>query len=187
MAISLSDIHNAVRDYFSSLVVPSITVTPLPEGTSQINPGEHFSITLTAKNSVDDPAQGVQISNVCYHVQVDHPKKAQLIVPSRLVAAARSGPSPSSDLLDPGKPEDEMFLFPITAIIADPNVPIDDSRGSILGAGRPTSLTIQGTALEAGTPELTFELLAAVDFVSLFEDQSSATISQSVSIKEITT
>ena len=53
MAISLSDIHNAYVDYFSSRVVTSITVAPL-SGQAHINPGEQFNITHKAKNSADE-------------------------------------------------------------------------------------------------------------------------------------
>ena len=170
MAISLSDIHNAVRDYFSSLVVPSITVTPLPEGTSQINPGEHFSITLTAKNSVDDPAQGVQISNVCYHVQVDHPKKAQLIVPSRLVAVARKSADKEADTVPPKDERQELFLFPP-----------DD----ILEAGATGSLPIQGHALVVGAPKLSLHVHGNVKIDTLFPpNQKSSNANQKVEIEQ---
>jgi hypothetical protein len=162
MAISLSDIQEAVVDYFSSRVVTSSTVAPL-SGQEHINPNEKFDITLTVKNSADDPAQGVQINNVCYHVSVV-PPDALLIVPDSSVAVARKSASPDSPPLDPTvKEQTELFLFP----------PAPDD---ILGAGATGSpLRIQGSALVVGAPDLFFHVHGEVKFDALFPRQKSPT------------
>jgi hypothetical protein len=169
MAIHLSDIRNAAVDYFSSLVVPSITVNPIPVGVAtEVNPGEQFNITLTVKNSVDDPDQGIQLNNVRYHVNIDDVTKATLIVPSSSVAVAREKSSSSSRLLKEGDEVAEMFLFPP-----------DD----ILEAGATGSVSIRGHALTAGTRHVNFDLHADVDLGYLFPvNQQSPDTSHSVSI-----
>jgi len=168
MAISLSDIHNAYVDYFSSLVVTSITVAPL-SGQAHINPGEQFNITLTVKNSADDPAQGVQINNVCYHVSVDGPAEALLIIPDSSVAVNRKKADKEADIDPPPGKRQELFLFP----------PVD-----ILEAGATGSLPIQGLALVAGAPKLSFHVHGDVKIDALFPpSQKSPNAHQTVEIE----
>jgi hypothetical protein len=169
MAINLSDIHDGLLDYFSSVVVPSIKVTPIPvAATSEINPGEKFSITLTAKNSAGNSAKGIQIINVCYHVSVDDPTKATLIAPESSVAVTRENFSSSSALVKPGDERQELFLF----------------HDVTLQAGDTDTLDFQGHALTGGTPKLTFHVHGEVDLAYLLTgNQKSANTSQSVSIR----
>lgn len=168
MAISLSDIHNAYVDYFSSLVVTSITVTP--KG-SEINPNENFSLTLTAKNSPDDPAQGLSITNVRFHVKLQHPNKAQLVVPTSDVGVAYSDPGTRAPLT-PNQPVTEMYL-----------IPHNDIGLSLLGPGAKKSVTIEGATMEAGSAKVTFDVLADLDVGILFPtNQSSESTEQSFDI-----
>ena len=169
MAISLSDILNAYVDYFSSRVVTSITVAPL-SGQAHINPLEQFNITLKAKNSADDPAQGVQINNVCYHVSVDDPSKALLIVPETSVAVARESASSSSATVKPKEERQELFLFP-----PDNSLTADDTDFRF----------IQGHALVAGEPKLSFHVHGDVDLGTLFPpNQKSPNANQTVEIEQ---
>ena len=168
MAISLSDIHNAYVDYFSSRVVASITVAPL-SGQAHINPNEQFNITLKATNSADDPAQGFQINNVCYHVSVDGPADALLIIPDSSVAVNRKSADKEADIDPPPGKRQELFLFPP-----------DD----ILEAGATGSLAIQGLALVVGAPKLSFHVHGDVKINALFPpDQKSPNAHQTVEIE----
>ena len=171
MAINLSDIPKAVQDYFSSRVVDSIVVNPIPVGVAtQINPGEQFNITLTVNNSVDDPDQGIQLNNVRYHVISSDVNIAKLIVPSSSVAVARKKSSSSSELLQEGKEVAEMFLFP----------PAPDD---ILKAGATGSISIRGHALTIGKPSVNFDVHADVDLGYLFpSNQQGPDTSHSVEI-----
>lgn len=168
MAITLSDIHDALLDYFSSTIVPSIEVTPLPVGASEINPGEQFNITLTAKNSAGNAAKGVEIINVCYHVSIDDETRATLIAPERSVAIARESFSTDSALVKVGEERKELYLF----------------HDVTLHAGDTDTLVFQGHALAAGTPKVTFHSHGEVDLVYLLTgNQTSANTSRSVSIR----
>jgi hypothetical protein len=169
MAITLSDIHNAFLDYFSSRIVTSINVGP-EAGQQHINPDEQFGITLTVKNSVDDPDQGVQINNVCYHVSVDDPSKALLIVPETSVAVARESASSSSATVKPKEERQELFLFP-----PDNSLTADDTDFRF----------IQGHALVAGEPKLSFHVHGDVDLGTLFPpNQKSPNANQTVEIEQ---
>ena len=169
MAISLSDILNAYVDYFSSRVVTSITVAPL-SGQAHINPLEQFNITLKAKNSADDLAQGVQINNVCYHVSVDGPAEALLIVPDSSVAVARKSADKEADTVPPKDERQELFLSPP-----------DD----ILEAGATGSLPIQGHALVVGAPKLSLHVHGNVKIDTLFPpNQKSSNANQKVEIEQ---
>jgi len=167
MAIILRDIHDAVVDYFSNQVVASITVEPLKG--NEINPGENFNIKLTAKNSADNKDQGVQISNVCYYVEVDHVGRATLTVPDASTAVAYSDLNQSSKPLTPGKTGLQfMFLFP---------------PDNILEPGDTDTLPIEGEAVKGGTPTLTFRLYGNVDLGYLFPvKQTSVDFKLDVSI-----
>ena len=170
MAISLSDILNAYVDYFSSRVVTSITVAPL-SGQAHINPLEQFNITLKAKNSADDLAQGVQINNVCYHVSVDGPAEALLIVPDSSVAVARKSADKEADTVNPNEEKTELFLF---------------SSDDILEAGGTGLLPpIQGHALVVGAPKLSFHVHGNVKIDTLFPpNQKSSNANQKVEIEQ---
>jgi hypothetical protein len=165
MAINLSDIREAVLDYFSSQVVASITVAAL--NGREINPDEQFAITLTAKNSAGNSSQGVQINNVCYHVSVDDDDNARLIAPPTSVAVTRENASSSSSRVNPGEERQELFLF----------------HDVTLQAGDTDSVSIFGHAVHGGATKLKFHMHGDVDLNYLFPpDQQSATSSQSVSI-----
>ena len=169
MAINLIDIHNAAVAYILNQLVPSITVTPLPAGSSEINPDEFFSIFLKASNSPGADSLAIVITNLRYHVSVTHESKARLIVPPTSVAVARTGPDPSNLMMLPGTEEQDMYLFPSTDFL--------------LGSDGVGSLTIQGKALDAGKTKVTLELLGDIDLSFLFPaNQRSLSSSQSVSI-----
>jgi hypothetical protein len=169
MAITLSDIHNAYVDYFSSRVVTSITVAPL-SGQAHINPNEQFNITLEVKNSADDPAQGFQINNVCYHVSVDGPADALLIIPDPSVAVNRKSADKDADLDPPPGKRQELFLFP----------PVDTLEAGATGSPLP----IQGLALAVGAQKLSFHVHGVVKIDALLPpNQKSTNAHQTVEIE----
>lgn len=160
MTINLEDIRTAVMNYVDANV--TITMNNLITAGSTINPGEGFSIRLSAANA-DAANGGVPLKNIVWWVAVQDDSVAKLIVPDEPYVA-RSGLSRSLTPLTPGSQVSEMYIFPRAV-------------DNYLGIGDTDSLTLNCKAGAGSTGGACFvysRIYATVDDAWLFpKDQDS--------------
>jgi hypothetical protein len=105
---SLYTIPSAVSAYLRNLVkVEMSDITP--DGIT-FDAGESFTFTVTARNYAAE-AQGVAVQRVCYHLVVDDPTIAKLIVPP----ATQGTATRHGTVLVPGEEATEMIFNPSDA------------------------------------------------------------------------
>ena len=122
----------------------------------EIRPTDKFSFSVTATNSSE--ANAVRLENVRYHVKVEDPTIAKLLVPPRNPdddGTGYKGIDPASgDLIElaPNAEVDEIHLYP-RATIRDGVAVIIDRAGE-LGIGDSDKLNMRGQALAPGSTRL---------------------------------
>jgi hypothetical protein len=106
----LTDIRTAASAYAANITT-SIS-NPVPDVPTTINPpDEGFSYTLTATNA--GSPDGIQVTNVRYHLSVTG-AGVTLLVPPAALALARSVDDPAAATLVPGAAVTAMFLYPVS-------------------------------------------------------------------------
>jgi len=139
-------------------------------GDREIRPRERFSFSVTATNSSE--ADAVQLENVRYHVKVEDPTMAKLVVPSRnpdQYGTGYKGVDPASGelvMLAPDAEVDEITLFPrgITKPVdLGEDSPVIIEEAGELGVGDSDVLTVYGHALAAGSTQLTCQVSGEPD------------------------
>ncbi|CAK8725449.1 hypothetical protein KKHLCK_16750 [Candidatus Electrothrix laxa] len=131
----------------------------------EIRPTEKFSFSVTATNSSE--ADAVRLENVRYHLKVEDPTVAKLLVPPTNPDAdgiGYKGIDPASgDLVElaANAEVDEMVLFP-RATVRDDSPVIFDQAGD-LDIGDSDKLTLRGQALAVGSTRLTCQVSGEPD------------------------
>ncbi len=131
----------------------------------EIRPTEKFSFSVTATNSSGPDA--VRLENVRYHLKVEDPSIAKLLVPAENPDKNETGyegvDPVSGDLvaLLPGAEVDEMILVP-TATVRD-GVPVIFEMAGDLDVGDSDVLKVRGQALAVGTTQLTCQVSGTPD------------------------
>lgn len=168
MAINyLQEIRAAVQNYLDTKVKVSISalVADVP---NMISPNEGFTFSITASNA-NTYNGGIRLVQVSYHLMVENPAVAKLIVPPVATATARSGPSPLAHTLSPGLEVYEMHLFP-----ADHSLNVGDSD---------TIAGLKGIAKGLGATNINFHISADPDMDYIFPKyEDSARVTRAVNV-----
>ncbi len=152
-SISSVVLRDTIAAYTQDYAQWSSVVEPLP-GQQHINPGEEFTIRLTATNDpyfVSSGAGhvGVRLVNVRWHVRVVNTTPVNIVVPNSPLDA-REGPTDDLPLLTAGDHVPELYVFP-------------RHGKSILVPGETDTVELRGIALATGTILVMFNLVADVD------------------------
>ena len=136
----------------------------------EIRPTEKFTFSVTATNSSE--ADAVSLENVRYHVRVEAPALAKLIVPPTNPDNDGTGykgvDAASGELVElaPNAEVAEMVLFPraITKPVdmGDDSPVIIEGAGA-LGIGDSDVLSLKGIALATGSTQLTCQVSGEPD------------------------
>ncbi|MDU9051140.1 MAG: hypothetical protein Q3M30_20040 [Candidatus Electrothrix sp. Rat3] len=145
----------------------SVTIHSLFDliGSRKIRPAKKFSFSMTTTNSSEPDA--VHLENVRYHVKVEDPTKAKLLVPETNPdkdGTGYKGVDPASgDLIElaPNAEVDEMTLYPRATIRGGGPVTIE--RAGTLGIGDSDVLSLEGLALAVGSTQLTCQVSGEPD------------------------
>ena len=136
----------------------------------EIRPTEKFTFSVTATNSSE--ADAVVLENVRYHVRVEDPTLAKLIVPPTNPdenGTGYKGPDAASgELVElaPNAEVDEMILFPraITKPVdMGEDSPVIIEGAGELGVGDSDVLSLKGRALAVGSTRLTCQVSGEPD------------------------
>ena len=112
MTIQLHDLHQAVLDYLSTVLVTTVQqVQPAPNSPGTINPNEIATFSVKIDNTGDD-TNGVPLINLRHHFKFDSDVGAKFIVPD--FGIARTGTSTSDSKIDALARVKEYVLFPDT-------------------------------------------------------------------------
>lgn len=131
----------------------------------EIRPTEKFSFSVTTTNSSE--ADAVSLKNVRYHLKVEDPTKAKLLVPAENPddnGTGYQGMDPvSGDLvvLAPGAEVAEMVLLPSATVRGQ--APVIFEMAGDLDVGDSDVLTVYGQALATGTTQLTCQVSGEPD------------------------
>lgn len=134
-------------------------------GNREIRPTTKFSFSVTTTNSSE--ADAVRLENVCYHLKVEDPTLAKLLVPSTNPdedGTGYKGVDPASgDLVElvPNAEVDEMILYPRATIRG--GGPVIVERAGDLDIGDSDVLTVRGQALAVGSTRLTCQVSGEPD------------------------
>jgi hypothetical protein len=134
-------------------------------GSMEIRPTKKFSFSVTTTNSSE--ADAVHLENVRYHVKVEDPAVAKLLVPPTNPDADGTGykgvDPASGDLVElaPNAEVDEMILYPRATVRGGGPVVIE--RAGTLGIGDSDVLKLRGQALTAGSTRLTCQVSGEPD------------------------
>ncbi|MCI5160684.1 MAG: hypothetical protein D3917_01405 [Candidatus Electrothrix sp. AX5] len=131
----------------------------------EIRPGEKFSFSVTATNSSE--ADAVRLENVRYHMKVEDPTVAKLLVPPTNPEAEGTGykgiDPATGDLVElaPNAEVDEIYLHPRATIRGGGPVVIE--RAGDLDIGDSDKLTLRGKAVTVGSTRLTCQVSGEPD------------------------
>lgn len=131
----------------------------------EIRPTEKFSFSVTVTNSSE--ADAVHLENVRYHLKVEDPAIAKLLVPPTNPDADGTGykgvDPASGDLVElpPNAEVAEVVLYPRVTIRNDS--PVIFERAGTLGIGDSDVLTLRGQALAVGSTRLTCQISGEPD------------------------
>ena len=131
----------------------------------EIRPTEKFSFSVTVTNSSE--ADAVHLENVRYHVKVEDPAIAKLLVPSTnpdAYGTGYKGVDPASgDLVElaPNTVVDAVVLYPRVTVRDDS--PVIFEEAGTLGIGDSDVLTLRGQALAVGSTRLTCQVSGEPD------------------------
>ena len=134
-------------------------------GNREIRPTTKFSFSVTTTNSSE--ADAVRLENVCYHLKVEDPTLAKLLVPSTNPdedGTGYKGVDPASgDVVElaPNAEVDEMILYPHATIRG--GGPVIVERAGDLDIGDSDVLTVRGQALAVGSTRLTCQVSGEPD------------------------
>jgi hypothetical protein len=134
-------------------------------GNRDIRSTERFAFSVTMTNSSE--ADAVSLENVRYHVKVEDPAVAKLLVPPRnpdLDGTGYKGIDPvSGDMVELAlnAEVDELYLYPRATIRGGGPVVIE--RAGSLGIGDSDKLTLRGRALAVGSTRLTCQVSGEPD------------------------
>lgn len=134
-------------------------------GNREIRPTTKFSFSVTTTNSSE--ADAVRLENVCYHLKVEDPTLAKLLVPSTNPdedGTGYKGVDPASgDVVElaPNAEVDEMILYPRATIRG--GGPVIVERAGDLDIGDSDVLTVRGQALAVGSTRLTCQVSGEPD------------------------
>jgi hypothetical protein len=134
-------------------------------GSREIRPTEKFSFSVTVTNSSE--ADAVRLENVRYHLKVEDPSVAKLLVPAENPnedGTGYQGVDPASgDLvaLEPGAEVDEMILLPAATLRG--HIPVVFEMAGDLDIGDSDMLKVRGKALAVGSTQLTCQVSGTPD------------------------
>ncbi|MCI5133314.1 MAG: hypothetical protein D3904_17820 [Candidatus Electrothrix sp. EH2] len=134
-------------------------------GEREIRSTAKFSFAVTTINSSE--ADAVRLENVRYHVKVEDPSKAKLLVPPENpddFGTVYKGVDPDSGdsvELAPNTEVDELYLYPRATIRGGGPVVIE--RAGDLDIGDSDMLKLRGQALAAGSTRLTCQVSGEPD------------------------
>jgi hypothetical protein len=134
-------------------------------GSRKIGSTNRFSFSVTATNSSDSDA--VHLENVRYHLKVEDPTKAKLVVPAEnpdKEGTVYKGVDPASgDLIElaPEAEVGEMVLCPRVTVHGGGPVVIEGA--GTLGIGDSDVLKLNGKALAVGSTQLTCQVSGEPD------------------------
>ncbi|XOF34012.1 MAG: hypothetical protein ACL93V_01550 [Candidatus Electrothrix sp. YB6] len=135
-----------------------------------IRPNQKFTFKVTATNPSAPDA--VRLENVRYHVRVEDPAIAKLIVPAENPDEYRTGykgkDAASGELVElaPNAEVDEMYLFPGASsgpVTIGGTSPVIIDRARELGVGDSDVLELKGKALATGSTQLTCQVSGEPD------------------------
>ncbi len=168
MPINLQEIRTAVQTYLDTKVTVWIS-NPVPVTGSQINPNEEFTFTISAKNAPKS-AGGIKLKNVLYHVSVEDPSVAKLIVPPDKMA--RDSWSISGTVLKPGDQVTRMYLFPASG-----------SDLAYLDVEETDTISLKGKAgssTKGGATRINFKIYADIDLDHLFPKCENSSVTSRI-------
>ncbi len=180
MTINLDQIRTAVINYVDTKVTVTIS-NPATSGPN-INPGESFTVTLTATNA-DAANGGVPLKDVVWYVVIQDEDIATFEVPTNPPLVARSGLSRNLPTLTPGSNVREMYLFPSSILgnfrsVGSNNLIPSPIAGNYLSVGDTDSISLTcqaGDGSTGGTCFMFAKIFATVDHDWLYPiDQDSA-------------
>lgn len=153
MTTSLGSVELAeiIARYTRDYVEHSSVVEPLP-GQQYINPGEEFTVRLTATNDPNfagSGTAGVRLVNVRWHLRVINTSVVNIVVPAPPLES-RTEATDDLPLLTPGDHVSELYVFPRFG-------------RSVLDPGETNNMVINGIALDVGTILIMFDVVADVD------------------------
>jgi hypothetical protein len=167
MALSLSDIPDAVADYIKQNV--TVEVTQVKHGISTVlQPNEKGKFDVVVSNNGN-----VRLIDVVYELSISPDSVAKLISPSSIVMGVRKGLDPSSDVIPLNDETSRMFLFPISAVnyaSVDPGETVTNPELQVATKHTLGQATIQCT------------IHANVDQASLFPDEASTVSKQTLTV-----
>jgi len=138
MTIQLHDLHQAVLDYLSTVLVTTVQqVQPAPNSPGTINPNEIATFSVKIDNTGDD-TNGVPLINLRHHFKFADDVGAEFIVPD--FGIARTGTSTSDSKLTALARVKDYVLFPDTdtldfnhhVLIDDLQVVAPDHTGDVI-------------------------------------------------------
>lgn len=154
MSTILNEIRLAVQDYVRQNVS---TDSRLIQSGGTINPGETFSVQMSATNA-DAANNGIPLKNLRWFVQSTNEDVVTLTVPNGSLIA-RSDLSKSSPELTPGTQVQQMYLFP------------EPGARTYLGVGDTDSISVPcraGSAPSGGSSIVAYSIYADIDEDWLF-------------------
>jgi hypothetical protein len=169
MTIALSDIRQAVLDYFEKVETTVSEITP--DHPSTLNPGEDGTFTVTVKNRSESDG-GMKLVNIVFHLALntDVADAAHFIVPSG--RTVRASVNPNDPLLTAGDKVTEMFVFP------DPDIL---EVGQSLKIGSP-KLTVRAAKGKLGNLTVQCHTHAAIDQAFLIPNGQDATTGSTIEV-----
>jgi hypothetical protein len=179
MPITLSDLTQAVVDYLNT----QVTLTISPTNPAQIKPNANFTfdITVTNPNAVN---HGIRLVNVRYHVKVQTPAVAKLVVPA-------TNPDfdgiryKDPDLVDlaPNAEVAEMYLFPSASSTSSTSSTINRAGDLDVGTSDTIRVTGKGFGSSGTTTGIDCSIKADPDLDYLFpKDEESPSSPATVNI-----
>jgi hypothetical protein len=183
MAIVLPELRTAVQHYLDTHVHMEISA-PTPDSGPTIQPNGSFTFNITVTNLDLALDPGIRLVNVRYHVKVQNPAVAKLVVPTTnpdFNGIRYKGPDTLVDLA-PKAEVDEMYLLPP----ASGTGPIFIERAGDLDVGDSDIISVTGKcgpAAVGSTTVIACSIRADPDLDYLFpKNKESNTFSTTVLI-----
>jgi len=180
MTVVLRDIRTAVQNYLDTHV--AVSISPItPKTGTVVNKSELFTFTVSVTNS--SAADAIRLVKVRYHLHVQTPAVAKLVVPATNPDAQGITYKnlPGGDFasnLAPNAEVADMYLFP------SPSNFLGEGSGD-LDVGDKDTIEVTGRGLVVGGTDIKFRVLAEADLDFLFPHfEDSATVVQKVDVKE---